>query len=123
MGSGACGLALAGFLIDRNFGYDAFSRSGSVIVAFGAALAGREIYQGERSIARTEARVERLEAAYLDAAGAGEGKAEPEAFSRLATILAEYRTARLEQVGRMIYFEITIVCIGTLIWGFGDLVV
>lgn len=122
LASGASAIAFTGYLIDRNWGYDAFARSGSLIVAFGAALAGREIYLGERSIARNEARVEKLEATYLDAAGSGEA-ATPEAFTRLAKTLADYRTARLEQVGRMIYFEIAIVCLGTLIWGFGDLVV
>lgn len=123
MGAGALAIALAGYLFDRTWGHDAFSRSGSLIVAFGAALAGREIYNGERAIARTEARVEKLEAAYLDAAGEGNGTTSPEAFSRLASVLAEYRTARLEKVGRMIYSEIAIVCLGTLIWGFGDLAV
>lgn len=122
LGTGATAIALAGYLIDRAWGYDAFARSGSLIVAFGAALAGREIYLGERSIARNEARVEKMEATYLDAAGSGEA-ATPEAFSRLAKVLSEYRTNRLEQVGRMIYAEIAIVCFGTLIWGFGDLVV
>lgn len=120
---GALAIALTGFLLDRAIGQNAFARSGSIIVAFGAALAGREIYRGERAIARTEARVEKLEAAYLDAAGSGEEASSPEAFSRLAKVLSEYRTSRLEQVGRMIYTEIAIVCFGTLVWGFGDLVV
>ncbi len=43
---------------------------------------------------RNEARVEKLEATYLDAAGSGEA-ATPEALTRLATTLADYRTARL----------------------------
>lgn len=120
--AGALAIALTGYLADLQLGHDAFARSGSVIVAFGAALAGREIYQGERAIARTEARVEKLEAAYLDATTGGD-EASPEAFSRLAKTLADFRTARLEKVGRMIYAEIAVVCFGTLIWGFGDLAV
>jgi hypothetical protein len=123
MVGGTALIATAGYAIDSAIGYDAFSRSGSLIVAFGAALAGREIYMGERSIARNEARIEKMEAAYLDAAASGEGTATPEAFARLAKTLGDYRTARLEQVGRMIYAEIAIVCFGTLVWGFGDLVV
>jgi len=118
----AIAIAVAGYLIDRRFGHDVFARSGALIVALGAATAGREIYLGERAIARTEARVEKLEAAYLDAAREG-GAATPEAFTRLAEILANFREARLQHVGKMIYTEITIVCIGTLIWGFGDLAV
>lgn len=119
---GAAAIAAAGYVIDLRVGHDAFARSGSLIVAFGAALAGREIYLGERSIARNEARIEKLEAGYLDAANSGEAPT-PEAFTRLARTLADYRTSRLDQVGRMIYAEIAIVCLGTLIWGFGDLAV
>ncbi len=120
--AGALAMALAGYLADLQWGHDAFARSGSVIVAYGAALAGREIYRGERAIARTEARVEKLEAAYLDATTGGDA-ASPEAFSRLAKTLADFRASRLEKVGRMIYTEIAVVCFGTLIWGFGDLAV
>ncbi len=118
----ALAIAFTGYLLDLRIGHDAFARSGAVIVALGAAAAGREIYLGERAIARTEARVEKLEAAYLDAAGEG-GEASPEAFTRLAEILANFRDTRLQQVGRMIYTEIGLVCFGTLVWGFGDLVV
>ncbi len=118
----AIAIAGAGYLLDLRFGHDATARSGAMIVALGAAAAGREVYLGERAIARTEARVEKLEATYLDAASTG-GEASPEAFTRLAEILANFREARLQQVGRMIYTEIAMVCFGTLVWGFGDLAV
>ena len=118
----AIAVAVAGYILDLRYDHDFTARAGAVIVAFGAAAAGREVYLGERAIARTEARVEKLEATYLDAASNG-GEASPEAFSRLAEILANFREARLQQVGRMIYTEIALVCFGTLIWGFGDLVV
>lgn len=117
-------LALIGLVIDLNWGFDAFPRSGALIVAAGVALAGREIHRGERSIARNEARVEKLEAAILDAAGDRTASdASPETFTRLAASLADFREQRLIQVGQMINAEIVIVCIGTLIWGFGDLLV
>ncbi|MBV2361411.1 hypothetical protein KUH32_16725 [Thalassococcus sp. CAU 1522] len=120
---GAVSIAVIGYLLDRRIGADAFARSGAVIVAFGAAMAGREIYAMERAITRHEARVEKLEAAYLDAAQSGEGEAREDAFSRLAKNLADYRAARIERVGRMIRAEIVILCFGTIVWGFGDLVV
>lgn len=114
-------LATLGFLIDRRFGHDAFQRSGALITAFGVAMAGREVWRAEMAIARNEARVEKLEAAYLDDTEK-QGAASGEAFSRLAELLANYRTARLDRVGRLVFAEIGTVCVGTLIWGFGDLV-
>ncbi len=121
--SGAAAIALVGYLVDRRIGADAFARAGSLIVAYGALLAGREIYQMERAITRHEARVEKLEAAYLDAARNGQAGASEDAFTRLAQNLADFRAARIERVGRMIYAEIFILSLGTLIWGFGDLAV
>ncbi len=120
---GALGMATLGYLIDNNWGWDAFPRSGALIVAFGAAFAGYEIYGMERAITRHESRVEKLEAIYLDAAKEGRETSSEDAFSRLADNLAEFRSARIERVGRMIRAEIIILCSGTLIWGFGDLVV
>lgn len=120
---GAAAIAAVGYLIDRRIGGDAFARSGSLIVAYGALLAGREIYDMERAISRHESRVEKLEAAYLDAARNGEKGSAEDAFSRLAENLSKYRAARIEHVGRMIYAEILILCFGTIIWGFGDLAV
>lgn len=115
-------IAFTGLMIDLRYGYDAFARSGSIIVMLGIALAGREIYLGERSIARNEARIEKLEAGYLDAASDENGQTpSPEAFSRLAKALGDYRQLRLDNIGRLIYVEIGVVCFGTLIWGFGDL--
>ncbi len=122
LAAAALAIAAAGYLLDLRYGHDVTARAGAVIVAFGAAAAGREVYLGERAIARNEARIEKLEAAYLDAAGNG-GEATPEAFTRLAEMLANFREARLHQVGRMIYTEIGLVCFGTLVWGFGDLAV
>ncbi|NKX46270.1 hypothetical protein [Roseicyclus persicicus] len=116
-------IAAAGYWIDRVWGGDAFPRAGALIVAFGAAFAGLEVYGMERAIMRHEARVEKLEAAYLDAAKEGRETTAAAAFSRLAENLSEYRNARIERVGRMIRAEIAILCFGTLIWGFGDLVV
>lgn len=121
--AGAAAIALIGYLVDRRIGADAFARSGSVIVAYGALLAGREIYHTERAIIRHEARVEKLEAAYLDASRNGAQGTSEDAFTRLAQNLADFRAARIERVGRMIYAEIFILCLGTLIWGFGDLAV
>ena len=90
------------------------------MVAFGVAMAGREVFQTERAIAAYEARAEKIEAKILDTEDAG--KAAPEAFSRIAKNRGKYRSDRLEQVGRLIHAEIGIVVAGTLIWGFGDLV-
>jgi len=116
-------IAVAGLFLDTRYGYDAFIRSGALIVMMGVALAGREIYMGERSIARNEARIEKLEAAYLDAASEKDGEGpSPEAFSRLAKAMADYRQVRLDRIGRLIYVEMGVVCFGTLIWGFGDLI-
>ena len=120
---GAAAIAVAGYLLDLRIGLDFFARSGSVIVAYGALLAGREIYNMERSISRHESRVEKLEAAYLDAARNGKDGSAEDAFSRLAQNLSDFRAARIEHVGRMIYAEIVILCFGTIIWGFGDLAV
>ncbi len=115
-------IALAGILAELRIGNEAFARSGSLIVILGLALAGREIYIGERAIARNEARIEKLEAAYLDGAADENGAVlAREAFSRLAKALDEYRQARLDRIGSLIYIEMGVVCVGTLIWGFGDL--
>jgi len=120
---GAVALAIVGYATDQAIGHDAFARSGSLIVAYGAALVSRQVYNTERQIARNQARVEKIEATYLDAASdKGEGHS-PEAFSRLAVALGDFRNARLAQMGRLVHTEIAIVCGGTLIWGFGDLVV
>ena len=116
-------IAVAGYLVDRTWGWSAFQRSGALIVAFGAAFAGLEIYGMERAITRHESRVEKLEAAYLDAAKEGRETTSEEAFSRLAANLAEFRAERVDRVGRMIRAEILILCFGTIVWGFGDLVV
>lgn len=121
--AGAAAIAVTGYLVERRFGWDAFARSGSLIVAYGALLAGREIYMMERAITRHESRVEKLEAAYLDAARNGEKGSAEDAFTRLAQNLSDFRAARIERVGRMIYAEIFILCFGTIIWGFGDLAV
>lgn len=115
-------IALAGIFAELRFGHDAFARSGSLIVILGLAVAGREIYNGERAIARNEARIEKLEAAYLDGSANEEGAViAGEAFSRLARALSDYRQARLDRIGNLIYVEMGVVCAGTLIWGFGDL--
>lgn len=115
-------IAVAGFVIDARYGHDAFPRAGSLITALGVAMAGREVWRAEMAIARNEARVEKLEAAYLDAVST-KGRIDAEAFSRLAEMLGNYRTSRLQRVGRLVFAEIATVCAGTLIWGFGDLVV
>lgn len=120
LAAGVATLAVAGYLLEKRYGFNAFSRSGSLITALGVAMAGREIWRAEMAIARNEARVEKLEAQYLDAAKGG--RADDDAFSRLAELLGNYRTSRLERVGRLVFAEIAAVCIGTLIWGFGDLV-
>ncbi|WP_146188835.1 hypothetical protein [Albidovulum aquaemixtae] len=123
MYAGAAVIAIVGYLVDLRIGGNAFARAGAVMVAYGALLAGREIYLMERAITRHESRVEKLEAAYLDAARNGQEGSAEDAFSRLAQNLSEFRAARIERVGRMIYAEILILCFGTIIWGFGDLVV
>ncbi|MGP6085400.1 hypothetical protein [Antarctobacter jejuensis] len=121
--AGAGAIAAVGYWADRVVGGNAFARSGALIVIFGALLAGREIYSLEKSIARHETRVDKIEAAYLDAVKSGERQSTEDAFSRLATNLADFRASRIERVGRLITAEIFILCFGTLIWGFGDLAV
>jgi hypothetical protein len=121
--AGSAVIAVAGYLLDRHIGGAAFPRAGALMVAFGAAMAGREVFRMERAITRHESRVEKIEAAYLDAAREGREGGAQDAFARLAENLAAYREGRLERVGRMIQAEILILCLGTLIWGFGDLVV
>lgn len=118
--AGALLIAAAGLAIDLRFGGDAFARAGSLMVAYGVTLAGREVYLTERAIAKYEARVDKVEATILD-----DEKKEvtPEAFSRIAKNRSKYRSDRLDRVGRLIYAEIGIVVAGTLIWGFGDLAV
>ena len=118
---GAVGIACAGLVIDLWIGADAFARAGAVIVAYGVTMAGREVFATERTIAKYEARVEKIEAKIFDADDAE--NASPEAFSRIAKNRSKYRNDRLETVGRLIHAEIGIVVAGTLIWGFGDLAV
>ena len=118
---GAGGIALVGLAVDLWIGADAFARAGAVIVAYGVAMAGREVFATERTIAKYEARAEQIEAKILDADDAD--KTAPEAFSRIAKNRSKYRNDRLETMGRLIHAEIGIVVAGTLIWGFGDLAV
>lgn len=88
----------------------------------GVALAGREIFVGERAIAHNEDRFEKLETAYLDCAANEDGLVpSQEAFSRLANSLRECRQSRLDRIGRFVNAEMSVVCAGTLIWGFGDI--
>jgi hypothetical protein len=120
---GAIAIGIAGLATDIAIGHDAFARAGSLITAYGIAVAGREIYRTERATARHEGRIEKLEAGYLDAVGAHSTEIDPEAFSRIAKNFADYRNDHVEKVGKLLHTEIGIVCSGTLIWGFGDLVV
>ena len=121
--AGALLLAGAGYAADRAALLDnAFPRSGSLIVALGVALAGRGLYAAERALSREESRFDKLEATTLDAAADGATR-DPEAFARIAASLAEYRSARVADMGRLVQAEIAIVSAGTFIWGFGDLVV
>lgn len=119
---GAGALAVGGLGVHLTVGYQAFPRSGSLIVIYGVALAGREIFRAEKSLSEHESRVDRLEAAYLDAIERGKRQGDEVDFSKLAENLREYRSSRISRVGQLINIEIGIVCLGTLIWGFGDLI-
>lgn len=118
---GACGIAGAGLLSQAYLGNDLFMRSGALIVSFGVIMAGREITNTEAAMVRHETRMERLEAAYLDVASTPDAEISPETFSRLAKSLGEFRTDRTAKVKELVRLEILTVCLGTVIWGFGDL--
>jgi len=120
---GALSIGIAGLGVDIAFGHDAFARAGSLITAYGIVVAGRELQRSERATARYEGRIEKLEAAYLDAIGTETTGVDPEAFSRIAKNFADYRNEHVDKVGKLLRTEISIVCLGTLIWGFGDLAV
>lgn len=120
---GALSIACIGLAVDFTIGYDAFARAGSVMTAYGILIAGRELRRSERATARHEGRVEKLEAAYMEAMASRDADVDPEAFSRIAANFAEYRNEHVEKLGKLLATEISIVCLGTLIWGFGDLVV
>ena len=119
---GVCGLIVAGLLAQIYFGHDFFMRSGSLIVAFGVIMAGRKIANTEAAMSRHETRMERLEASYLDVASSPHKEISPETFSRLAKSLGEFRTDRTAKVKEIVGLEILTVCLGTIIWGFGDLI-
>jgi hypothetical protein len=119
---GAAVIAIAGYLLDRRIGLDMFARAGAVMVVYGVTMVGRGLYKAERAISRHHSRLDRLEAGYLDAIAAGE-KLQPDAFRKVAEHHAEFRTSRFDEVSGLLRGEIAIVCLGTLIWGFGDLAV
>ena len=119
---GALAIILAGLLADWLWGRDAFARSGAVLVIYGIVMVGRAAYESEKRNARNEARFEKLEATYLDASTSQSTELSPEIFVRLAGAYAELRESRLAREGQLIVVEVGIVCLGTFIWGFGDLV-
>ncbi len=121
LAAGTLAIVIAGIVAELNGLPAAFARAGAVLVVFGVVSVGRAVMASERAHSRYEARFERLEAAYLDAAMTEEGKVSPEAFSRLAESYAGLREARVTRESRLMKAEISIVCLGTLIWGFGDL--
>ncbi|SMX36799.1 hypothetical protein [Maliponia aquimaris] len=118
---GTLAIVLGGMAADLWVSPDAFARAGAVLVVFGVVSVGRALLAAERAHARHETRFEKLEAAYLDAAMTEAGQISPEAFSRLAESYSSLRQARVTRESRLMKAEIGIVCLGTLIWGFGDL--
>lgn len=118
---GACGIAGLGLWIDYLVGHNAFARSGAVLVIFGVVMVAQAIRTADAWNARNEARFEKLEAAYLDAGDTADQTKPVQVFSRLADIYSDMRQSRLEREMTLLNWELVIVCSGTLIWGFGDL--